>query len=111
MSLLHKLIALVLVLACLFTGVVSQKGKKAAKKAEPKKAAPKCKGKKCPKDDDDDDDDDDEEEEKPKKKKEEKKKAEPKKAKGKKKWGLPDRIPLTQYSPLMNRIKKSSKQF
>ena len=99
MGLLHKLVALLLVLACLFTGVVSQKGKKAApkkaeakKKAEPKKKAEKCKGKKCPKDDDDDDDDEDDEDDKPKKKK-----AEPKKAKGKKKWETPDRITLTQY--------------
>lgn len=55
MSLFHKLIALVLVIACLFTGVLAQKKGKAVKKAaEPKKNAKKGKGKK-PADDDDDD--------------------------------------------------------
>ncbi len=90
MSLLHKIMSVLLVLACLLTGVVSQKGAKKgapAKKVQPKKAACK-KGKKCEdEDDDDEDDEDDEEEEKPKKAekgKKEAKKAEPKKvAKGK----------------------------
>lgn len=85
MSLLHKIMAVLLVLACLLTGVVSQKG---AKKAAPAKAAqvkkPACKGKKCKADDDEDDDDDDEEEEvKPKKEDKKAKKPEPTKAKGK----------------------------
>jgi len=71
MSLFHKLIALVLVIACLFTGVLAQKKGKAVKKAnEPKKTASKGKGKgKKANDDDDDEDenDEDDEEEKPKK--------------------------------------------
>ena len=85
MSLLHKIMAVLLVLACLLTGVVSQK--KGAKKAAPAKAAqvkkPACKGKKCKADDDEDDDDDDEEEVKPKKEDKKAKKPEPTKAKGK----------------------------
>ena len=86
MSLLQKILGLFIVLACLFTEVVSAKN--SAKKAAPKKteakkpAPPKGKGKA-----EDNDDDDDDEDEAPKKgAKGEKKAAAPAKGgKGKKK--------------------------
>jgi len=57
MNLWHKLVLLVLVIACLLEQVMAapKKGKPAPKKAAPKKAAPKGKGKKAAKDEDEDD--------------------------------------------------------
>lgn len=90
MSVLQKIFAIVLVLACLLTGVISAKNS-TPKKADAKKAAPaketKGKGKgKAQKNDDDDDDVD----EAPKKSEKKGKKAEPAKpakgGKGKAKW-------------------------
>ena len=87
MSLFHKLIALVLVIACLFTGVLAQKKGQAPKKAvPPKKTEAKGKGKgKKSADDDDDEEDDEDDESKKGKGKGKGKKAEPKKTASKKK--------------------------
>lgn len=54
MNLWHKIILIVLVLACLLEQVMTAP-KKSAKKApaKPAKKAPKCKGKKCKEEEDD----------------------------------------------------------
>lgn len=81
MSVLQKIFALVLVLTCLLSGVVSAKNAAPKKAAEAKKPAPAkpeaAKGKAKAKPVEEDDDDEDDEEEAPKKPAKAEKKAEP----------------------------------